>query len=238
LQPYWGENRPFVLTDGAECPAPPPPVYSEDPGSAFYAEALEVYETVKQHNAEQEAIAMFWADDAGRTATPPGHWVSILNQVLTLEDASLAMAAESYAKVGIAVADAFVTCWHTKFAHNLLRPISYIQAHIDSTWNTPELTDPVVTPPFPEYTSGHSVQSSAAARVLTNLFGVDYAFTDNTHEALGRPARSFTSFAEAANEAAISRLYGGIHYRSAIESGLVQGECVAERVLALTFNSR
>jgi hypothetical protein len=187
LQPYWGDNRPFVLNDGAECPAPPPPAYSQDPDSAFYAEALEVYETVQQVDAEQKEIATFWADDPGRTSTPSGHWVSILNQVIAAEDASLALAAEGYAKLGIAVADSFVLCWHTKFVHNVMRPISYIQAHIDPDWNTPELTDPVVTPPFPEYTSGHSVQSAAAAVVLTDLFGDNYAFTDNTHEALGLP---------------------------------------------------
>ena len=238
LQPYWGSNRPFVLADGSECAAPPPPAYSEDPDSAFYAEAMEVYEAVKENNPEHKAIAMFWADDAGRTSTPPGHWVSIMNQVLTAEEGSLALAAEGYAKLGIAVADSFITCWNTKFIHNVLRPITYIQAHIDAAWNTPELTDPVVTPPFPEYTSGHSVQSAAAAAVLTELFGDDYAYTDHTHDQMGLPARSYGSFTEAANEAAISRLYGGIHYRSAIEMGFTQGACVGERVLDLKFGRR
>jgi hypothetical protein len=235
LQPYWGDNRPFVLDNGAACPAPPPPAYSEDSSSQFYREALEVYETVKRRDPQEVEIALFWADDAGRTATPPGHWVAILGQVLTQEEASLALAAEAYARLGIAVADSFITCWYTKYIYQVPRPISYIQQVIDVTWNVDALTDPVRTPPFPEYTSGHSVQSSAAAQVLTELFGEDYAFTDHTNAYLGFAPRSYGSFAEAAGEAAMSRLYGGIHYRSAIEQGVAQGRCVGERVLALEF---
>ena len=236
LQPYWGANRPFALGSGDECPAPPPIAYSDELNSRFYVEALEVYLVGKDRTPEQTDIALFWSDDAGRTSTPPGHWISILNQVLAQEDATLDTAAEAYAKVGLAVADAFIICWHTKYQYNVLRPISYIQAVIDPTWDAPEITDPVMTPPFPEYTSGHSVQSSAAALVLTSLFGDNYAFTDNTHAALGLAPRSFPSFAAAAEEAAISRLYGGIHYRAAIENGFEQGQCVGGRVLALKFH--
>ncbi len=235
MQPYWGENRPFALADGDTCPAPAPPAYSEEVSSAMYREAYEVYETVGRRDQTEIDIALFWADDPGRTATPPGHWVAILSQVLEQEEASLDVAAEGYAKLGIAVSDAFITCWRTKFTYHLLRPISYIQTVIDPTWNAEAVTDPVTTPPFPEYTSGHSVQSAAAAVVLTDLFGENYAFSDNTHEAIGYAPRSYGSFIEAAEEAAISRLYGGIHYRSAIEHGLEQGRCVAGRVLALAF---
>ncbi len=135
----------------------------------------------------------------------------------------------------MAVSDAFITCWHTKFVHNVVRPITYIQAHIDPSWNTPDITDVVGTPPFPEYTSGHSVQSGASAFVLTSLFGDDYAFVDNTHLKLGMPGRPYRSFFAAADEAALSRLYGGIHYRSAIENGIEQGKCVGEHILSLKF---
>lgn len=235
LQPTWGENRPFALDGGDTCPAPSPPDYSEATDSAFYAEAIEVYEVGLDRTPEETAIAEFWSDDPGRTSTPPGHWVSILNQVLVHQESNLDVAAEAYAKVGIAVADAFITCWYTKFEYNLVRPITYIQEVIDPGWNTPNLTDPVTTPPFPEYTSGHSVQSGAAATVLTELFGDNFAFVDHTHEARGLPARSYPSFNAAADEAAISRLYGGIHYRSAIELGVAQGRCVGERVLKLRF---
>jgi len=229
LQPYWGGNRPMALRSAAACDPGMHPPFSSDEGSAFFAEALEVYSTVDDLTDEQLVIARFWADDPGLTATPPGHSVSILGQVLEARDATLAEAAEAYAKVGIAVCDAFITCWYTKYVYNLQRPISYVRRYIDPGWGDPL---PVGTPPFPEYTSGHSVQSAAAATVLTALFG-DVAFTDHTHDALGLAPRSFGSFEEFAQEAAVSRLYGGIHFRSAIERGLTQGRCVGEAAVRL-----
>jgi membrane-associated phospholipid phosphatase len=233
LQPFWGANRTFAIADGSACPAGDPTPYSEDPSSAFWAEAFEVYDTVSNLTDEQRAIALFWADDPGVTATPPGHSVSIATQALRAMDAGLDTAAETYAKVGMAVADAFIACWYAKYGYNLLRPVTYVQAFIDATW-LPLL----VTPPFPEYTSGHSVQSAAAAQVLTDLFGRRYAFVDRTHEDRGLPARSFDSFYQAAGEAAISRLYGGIHYRPAIARGLEQGRCVGQAVSSLEFRRR
>ena len=230
MLPHWGENRPFVLESGKECAPGAPPPYSEDPASEFYAQAKEVYDTVNQLTPEQMEIAQFWADNPGQTATPPGHSLSIASQVLKQENASLAKAAETYAKVGIAVADAFIGCWNTKYEYSLLRPISYIQQVIDPNW-----TSPIVTPPFPEYTSGHSVQSAAAAQVLTDLFGDNYVFTDHTHDERGLAPRTFESFFDAADEAAISRLYGGIHYRAAIEKGLEQGKCIGQQVSAIEF---
>jgi hypothetical protein len=227
LQVYWGANRPLALPSGGACSPGPPPPYSEEIGSPFYAEAGECHLAAGRLTPEQEAIARFWSDDPGQTPSPPGHSISILSQVVGMLDVSLARAAEAYAKVGIAVADAFIACWNTKYRDNLLRPVTYIRNLIDPAW-TPLL----VTPPFPEYTSGHSVQSGAAAQVLTDLFG-DVAFVDRTHERLGLPARSFRSFHEAAEEAAVSRLYGGIHFRAAIERGLEQGRCVGRYVSAL-----
>ncbi len=233
LQPSWGNNRPFVLSSGAECAPAPPPRYAEEPGSDFYAQGLEVYETVLNLTPEQRDIALFWADNPGETATPPGHWIAILSSIIKDRGDSLALAAEAYAKVGIATADAFITCWYTKYQYNLLRPISYIQQVLEPSWNAQEITDPVITPPFPEYTSGHSVQSAAAAYVLSDLLGDNFAFTDTTHSMRGYAPRSYGSFDDAAQEAAISRLYGGIHYRAAIEQGLVQGRCIGERISAL-----
>ena len=133
------------------------------------------------------------------------------------------------------MADAFIGCWRTKYQDAMVRPITYIQQLIDPTWNNPDLTDPVNTPPFPEYTSGHSVQIGATAVVLTALFGEHYAITDHTQDQRGFLPRSFGSFEELAAEAAISRLYGGIHYRAAIEAGLVQGRCIGRQVLTLRF---
>jgi hypothetical protein len=229
VQPYWGANRPFSLTSGTQCDPGPPLPYSEEPASLFRTEAEEVYDTAISLTAEQEEIAHFWSDDAGQTATPPGHSISILTQIVEQQDATLDVAAEAYAKLGMAVADAFISCWSTKFHYNLLRPVTYIQAVFDPAW-MPMLN----TPPFPEYTSGHSVQSAAMAQVLTDLFG-PVSFTDHTHDARGLAPREFDSFFAAAEEAAISRLYGGIHYRTAIEVGLDQGRCVGASVGALRF---
>jgi len=230
LQPYWGENRTFVSLSVDSCPAVAPPEYSEDPDSAFYAEAMEVYEAVVNATEEETAIARFWADDPGATATPPGHSISILTQILAAEEVSLSFATEAYTRMGIAVADAFIGCWRTKYEYNLVRPITYINNVIDPDW-----TPIVDTPPFPEYTSGHSVQTGAAASVLIYLFGDEYEFTDHTHEMLGLEARTFTSFSSMADETALSRLYGDIHYRAAIEVGVEQGLCIGEQVNALQF---
>jgi hypothetical protein len=230
LQPYWGNNRPFILSSGDECAPLAPPEYSEEPASAFYTEALEVYETSQNLTPEQIEIANYWADNPGQTATPPGHSISITSQILRGQQASLALAAESYARVGIALADSFIACWHVKYQYNLLRPITYIQSAINPDW-TPLIT----TPPFPEYPSGHSVQSAATAEVLTDLFGENFAFVDQTYELRGFTSRRFASFSGFSEEAAISRLYGGIHYRSAIEQGLEQGRCIGRRVSSLEF---
>jgi hypothetical protein len=232
LQPFWETNRRFALAAGANCNPGPPPPYSEESSSAFVAEARECYEAATNLTTEQEAIALFWSDDPVATFTPPGHWVSILTQVIEREDFGLDVAAEAYVQVGMAVADAFIACWHTKYRYDLLRPVTYVQRLIDPLW-VPLL----VTPPFPEYTSGHSVQSAAAAQVLTKMFGT-VAFTDHTHDDRGLSPRSFGSFFEAAEEAALSRLYGGIHFASAIERGLEQGRCVGRRVSRLRFRAR
>ena len=153
--------------------------------------------------------------------------ISILTQTMRARGSSLDQAAEAYAKVGIAVADAFICCWYIKYRVNLLRPVTYIRAHIDPAWSSL-----LVTPPFPDFTSGHSVQSGAAAQVMTHLFG-QVAFTDHTHDDRGLTPRSFDSFDDAAAEAAVSRLYGGIHYRPAIDLGLLQGRCIGAHVSTL-----
>ena len=233
LLPQWGDNRPFVPGVVSACTPPPPPAYSYDPASLLYQEALEVVEAVRSITPLERETAQFWADDAGSSATPAGHWFAILTNVLESHDATLSVAAEGYARLGIALNDAFISCWSTKFDHLYVRPITYIRRAIDPDWNLPRLTDPLLTPPFPEYTSGHSVVSGAAAGVLTALFGDDVAFVDDFHVGRGFDPRGYDSFWQAADEAAFSRLVGGIHFRSGIEYGVLEGRCVAERVMAL-----
>ena len=232
LLPRWGEVRPFVLKTASECPAPSPPAYSEVPGSDFYKEAAEVHRLSLQITQEQRQYALYWADDPGKTPTPAGHWAFIANDLLRLNKADLATAAQTLAKLNMAMADAFVAAWHTKYTLNLLRPVTYIQLGIDSNW-VPTLMH---TPPFPDYPSGHSVQSSAAAAVMNAAFGASTRFVDNTHNDRGWGPRTFATFAVAADEAALSRLYAGIHFRAAVAGGQVQGRCVAEKILALKFS--
>ena len=163
LLPYWGENRPFVIKKAADCPAPPPPVYSEEVGSAFYKEGMEVYQISTAATQEQRQFALYWADDAGKTPTPAGHWVYITNDLLKARKDSLATAAETFARLNLAMSDAFVAAWYTKYQLNVIRPVTYGQLVIDSNW-VPTL---IVTPPFPDYPSGHSVQSAAAELLCT-----------------------------------------------------------------------
>lgn len=228
LLPNWGQNRPFAMPAGSSCGLPDPPAYSEDKTSAFYKEAEEVYTTVNGLTSEQKTIARFWSDDPMLSPTPPGHWINIALLVLDKENADLPTRLDTLVRVGIAVADAFIGCWDAKFKFNLIRPVSYIKRVMDPKWEAL-----LITPPFPEYPSGHSTQSGAAATVLARIFGEDYAFEDSTHEKDGLAPRRFAGFRQAAKEAALSRLYGGIHFRSAIEQGLEQGECIGRYVNAL-----
>jgi PAP2 superfamily len=221
LLPGWGGNRCFAIPAVAALDAPPHPEYDEAPGSAFHGFAQEVYDTSRNLTDEQKLIARFWSDDPMLTPTPAGHWISIVMQIAERDAMPVEVIAATLAKLGVAQADAFISCWSTKFKYNLLRPVTYIKRHIDPKWE-PLL----ITPPFPEYTSGHSTQSGAASTVLTSVFGDDFAFEDATHEDEGLPVRSFPSFAAAAEEAAVSRLYGGIHFRFGNEAGLEQGRAV------------
>jgi hypothetical protein len=227
LEPYWGQLKCFAMANGSACTIKSTIPFSTVPGSAFYNQANEVATTVSNLTDGEKAIANWWADNAGQTATPPGHWVAIVDQVSERKNLDLGKAAEVYTMLNIGLADAFISCWDEKYKMNLLRPVTYIRNYIsgNSTWNSL-----LSTPPFPEYPSGHSVASSAAADILTNLLG-NVSFTDSANTSLGYAPRSFNSFTEAANEAAISRLYGGIHYREAIENGLKQGKEVSKAVL-------
>ena len=228
LLPDWGQVRPMAMAHGAACALAPPPEFSTEPGSAFHAQALEVYETTKALTPDQKIIARFWSDDPMLSPTPPGHWVSILLDIAERDALPLPRLADALARLGVAQMDAFIACWQSKFQYNLIRPVTYIRQHIDPKWE-PLL----ITPPFPEYPSGHSTLSGASSAVLSAIFGAGFAFDDATHEDDGLPVRSYPDFKSAAQEAALSRLYGGIHFRAAIEQGLAQGECVAAPAIQL-----
>ena len=225
IGPYWGTVRPFGLEKSDICDVGYNIELSSDPKSALYMQAMEVKTTGDHLTDEQKAIANWWLDTPGLTGAPSGHWVMIASQMVDHLHLKLGKAAEMYAMVGMALGDAFISCWQTKYEHPYLRPITYINRYINPSWQSF-----ISSPPFPTYDSGHSAASAAAADVLTSLFG-QVAFTDSTHVKDGQAARSFTSFQAAASEAGISRLYGGIHFRVDIENGLKQGSCVAQHLL-------
>jgi len=226
LEPHWGEVRTFALAGSADCPPPPALGFTTTKGSPLYQEALQVYEMGRGLTPEQKRIAYFWADNPGESGTPSGHWMSVVSSLAGQWNLSAERTVEAYALTAIAVADAFIGCWHQKFATNILRPVTYIQRYIDPTWQ-PLLN----TPPFPTYTSGHSTQSAAAAEVLTSLFGDNRPYDDPTHVSLGHPVKRLASFREAAHEAGLSRLYGGIHFQMDNLAGRAQGECIGRALL-------
>jgi hypothetical protein len=224
-EPYWGSLRPFVLQTPDECAPPAPAEFSTRRGSAFYAEAMRDYDVSKTLTDEQRLIVLYWADNSGQTGTPTGHWLSIGSQMVSQLGLSTDRAAELFVLGSIAQADAFIGIWKEKYQRNLIRPYTYIRRYIDPAWRTV-----ITTPAFPEYPSGHSGQSAAAAGVFTALLG-QVAFDDSTNLALGHPVRRFPSFQAAADEAAMSRLYAGIHYNMGNEGGKALGRCVAAKVL-------
>jgi hypothetical protein len=238
IEPYWNRIRPFVLDSASTCRPPAPTPYDSVPDSPFYKEALEVYEISKQLTEDQQATVWFWDDNpfvtvheghlvyARKKVSPAGHWMGITSIAIAGKEASLEEALKAYALVSVALADAFISCWDEKYRSNLIRPVTYINRHIDATWE-PYLQ----TPPFPEYTSGHSVISASASAMLTELFGDGFGYTDSVETLYGLEPRRFNSFNDAAEEAAYSRLFGGIHYRPGIEVGVLQGKQVARTII-------
>ncbi len=238
VEPHWGELRPFVMDSSGQLRPPPAPRFDMTPGSPFFRDAKEVFETGKRVTDAQRQIVFAWDDNpyvmhvqghtmfATKKVTPGGHWMGITASAARQAGVDFMRSAEAYARTAIALADGFISCWEEKYRSNLIRPETVINTYLDERWQ-PLLQ----TPPFPEYTSGHSVISAAAATVLTDEFGDGFAFVDSVETEFGLPARSFASFKEAAAEAAISRLYGGIHFRRAIEQGAVEGRRVGELVL-------
>ena len=230
MQPFWGTTvATLALPNATQCNPGPPPAYSEQPGSPFYEEANLDYQISKTLTAEQNTIARYWADGPG-TISGPGHSLAIANEVVMQQHANLALAAEAYARAGIADADAVTALWWVKYHYNLIRPVTYIDHVIDPTF-TPLLP----TPPFPEYVSAHSGQSAAVMITLETLFGDNVSFVDHAHDGDGFAPRSFARIFDAAVEAGMSRLYAGIHFRSGNLNGQALGRCVAAAVNALQW---
>jgi hypothetical protein len=225
-RPFWSTNRTLMKGSVEASRIPPPPAFSTNPSSMFYVAAKEVYDLSHNLTSDQKAEALFWRDVPGGGHA---HWLSIFLQVLNLEgnDAMLDKAALVYAKLGISQHDARISCWKAKYAYNVIRPVSYINAVIDPErdWR------PVITTPnHPEYPSAHSSFSVPAAVVLTAEFGENYNFTDDSYNFLDPPlpARSYRSFAHAAQEAGDSRVYGGIHFRFSVTAGAQLGGAVVK----------
>jgi hypothetical protein len=234
VEPHWGEMRTFLIDSAQQFKPLPATPFSKEKSSKFYKEAKAVHDAGLKLTPLQREISLFWDCNpfkmnvnghvmyATKKISPGGHWINITSLACRKSGADFIASTEAYTWVSLAIADGFISCWDEKYRSNVIRPETYINQYINASW-MPLLQ----TPPFPEYTSGHSVVSTASASILTNLFGGSFAFTDSTELEFGLPARRFQSFAQAAEEAAISRFYGGIHYMPAIVNGQTEGKKLA-----------
>ncbi|WP_143959973.1 vanadium-dependent haloperoxidase [Litoribacter populi] len=239
IEPHWNKIRPFFLDSAAQFKSLPPTTFSSDPESKFYKEANEVFQIHQTMTEEQRDIAFFWDCNpykmnikghvmfAEKKITPGGHWMGIAGIACKKNGLDWKGTAEAMAVTGVTLMDGFIACWDEKYRSVLVRPETFINQYIDEEW-APLLQ----TPPFPEYTSGHSVISTAASIALTHLFGEPFEFVDSTEVAYGLPTRTFESFRAAAEEAAMSRFYGGIHYMPAITEGTKKGQKVGEHLIS------
>lgn len=239
IETNWKTLRPFVLDSASQFRPPPPLKFDTTVGSAFYKEAYEVYDVCKNPHQGDSATAWYWDDNPNTSITnghityfqqknsPPGHWIRIACAIAQKEKFDPMKTASLVSKTAIAMADAFISVWEAKFVYNYIRPETFINRYIDKDWM------PLIqTPAFPEYPSAHSAASASAATVLTKMVGSNYNFIDSTEVDYGRPTRKFSSFFEAADQAAISRMYGGIHFHTAIEAGKQEGKSIGNLILS------
>jgi hypothetical protein len=239
IEPHWCEIRPMVLDSAAQIqPVAPPPYDMKNKESLFYKNALEVKNIGDSLTAEQKHIADFWDDNpfrlnvvghvmyATKKFSPGGHWMNIVGIANQNNKSDFNTTVSTYALASIALFDGFIACWEAKFKTNYVRPETVITKKLNPDWR-PYLQ----TPPFPEYTSGHAVISAATAEVLTASFGDNVAFRDTSSTEFGIPERSFKSFRQAAMEAGLSRVYGGIHYTNSCLVGSKQGEEVGRLIM-------
>jgi hypothetical protein len=230
IEPHWNEMRTFIIDSAQQFKPLPPNPFSKNNGSEFFKQAMQVRNIGLNLTPQQKEAANFWDCNpfkmnvkghvmfATKKISPGGHWVNITRLACKKANADFVRSAEAYACLCITLSDCFISCWDEKYRSNVIRPETYINQYLDENW-VPLLQ----TPPFPEYTSGHSVVSAASAIMLTNLFGENFSFADASETEFGLPVRSFKSFKQAAEEAAISRFYGGIHYMNSIKNGLAEG---------------
>ena len=231
IAPKWGNNRPFINQDINSTQPIAPITFATGTGSAFYKEAMEVYTQWKTNTAEQVDIVKFWADDPFQTCTPCGHTFNIMTQLLEEDNASLEKSTVGFAALGIVESETFISCWKAKYNYNLIRPVTYIKKYID-----PSFTTVIGTPPFPSYSSGHSCEIGGGTRVFINFFTKGdgaYTFADRTQLQFGYPTRYYSNFEDMANECALSRFYGGIHYTMDNVTGLQSGKEIGNNVLNL-----
>lgn len=243
VDPFWNDVVPWVLKSATQFRPEPPTPYSTKKGSAFYKQAMEVYTINKNLNDSQKLVASFWDCNpihsfhhghvmfTSRQISPAGHWINITKIACQKKNLGMMESLQAYTLVSVSIADAFLSCWTEKYVitDGGIRPVTYIRKYIDTAW-LPEIQ----TPPFPEHTSGHSTISAAAGEMLTHVFG-EMPFDDNTETYLtyrdGKmPVRSFPNFMTAAREAAMSRLWGGIHFRHSNEAGTKNGIQVADHI--------
>jgi len=233
----WGQMHTLLLDSSGMFPPPGPPAYSDDKNSVFFKQAQEVYDQNKSLTAEQKTIATYWDDNpfvvvhnghmmfADKKITPGGHWIGITSIACKQSHADAVKTAQAYALTSVALFESFITCWGVKYKYSTERPVSVINEKIDHNW-LPLLQ----TPPFPEYTAGHSTISAASATVLTHEFGDNYAFQDTSDRKYIGLQRHFDSFNKAAAETAMSRFYGGIHFKNSSLMGAEQGKKVGEYI--------
>lgn len=226
VNPYISQRRLLVPGVANGATLTPPPAYSTDPASPFYAMVKDVYDKSQALTSAQMAQAIYFRDAPGYPGG--GHFASVLSQLLTAAKPSLAVAALAYAKTGIAFYDANVICFTLKYNVNLVRPVTYIRSVMGySNW-LPLFN----TPGHPEFPSAHATNGAAVARMMSDVFGSSYSFTLRTYDYLGLPSRSYTSFTEMAKDMADSRVYGGIHYQASADKGVQLGEKIAQTILS------
>jgi hypothetical protein len=239
LHPHWGRNRTFVKNN-AQLIAPEIIQYAAEKESDYCHQFARVYQKSKSLTQEEKEAALWWGDDPSDTFTPPGHSYYLGVRVLKKENPDLIVCAETFAHIGIAVADAFINCWKWKYQFYSERPSSFISKNIDDQWQSfwPD-------PPFPAFPSGHATQAAAVATVLTDLFGENMLIVDSAHVGRARDElrnvdfkpRTFTSFWQIAEETANSRFYGGIHTPQDNEVGLREGVRMGGNVNLLNWRN-